>query len=151
MPAGFTSAFAQRLDGRLPFAVEEVTSNRPLTAGTVWIAPAGMHLRIVRERDALTASLGRYPETQHRPSVDVLFRSAFALAPRVVAVLLTGMGDDGARSMLELAGRGAFTIAQDEASCVVYGMPRAAMDLGAVCEKLPLSQIAPRLRQLLRS
>ena len=149
MPAGFTTAFAQRLNARLPFPVHEVVHNQPLAAGSVYIASAGMHLRVRAERERLTASLARYPETQHRPAVDVLFRSALALAPRVIGVLLTGMGDDGARGLLELSQRGALTIAEDESSCVVYGMPRAAMELGAVGEQLPLSAIAPRLRQLL--
>jgi two-component system chemotaxis response regulator CheB len=149
MPAGFTTAFAQRLNGRLPFPVEEVVHNQPLAAGSVYIAAAGMHLRVRSERERLVASLARYPETQHRPAVDVLFRSAAALAPRVIGVLLTGMGDDGARGLLELAQHGALTLAEDESSCVVYGMPRAAMELGAVGEQLPLSAIAPRLRQLL--
>lgn len=151
MPIGFTAAFAQRLNARLPLPVEEVVHNRPLRAGCVHVAASGTHLRISREGDQFVASLGRYPETQHRPSVDVLFRSAVPIAPRVIAVLLTGMGDDGAQGMLELAASGAMTIAQDQETSVVYGMPRAAMDLGAVAEQLPLSEIAPRVRQLLDS
>ena len=148
MPRGFTAAFAERLNARLPFPVVEVTRNGVLHPGTAYIAPAGQHLRVARAGDVLKASLARYPETQHRPSVDVLFRSLLPLAPRVAAILLTGMGDDGAQGMLELAKREALTIAQDEASCIVYGMPRAAADLGAVGEQLPLSGIALRLRQL---
>jgi len=149
MPVGFTTAFAERLNARMPFPVEEVAHNRRLVAGRAYIAPADVHLRVRVEGDHLVASLGRYPETQHRPSIDILFQSAAALAPRVVGVLLTGMGDDGARGLLDLAGRGALTIAQDEASCVVYGMPRAAVELGAVAEQLPITGIAPRLLQLL--
>ena len=149
MPAGFTTAFAERLNARLPFPVEEAGHNRPLLAGRAYIAPADVHLRVRGDAGRLVASLGRYPETQHRPSVDILFQSAAALAPRVVGVLLTGMGDDGARGLLDLSARGALTIAQDEASSIVYGMPRAAVELGAVAEQLPITGIAPRLLQLL--
>jgi two-component system, chemotaxis family, protein-glutamate methylesterase/glutaminase len=149
MPAGFTTAFAERLNARLPFPVEEAAHNRPLLPGRAYIAPADVHLRVRSDAGGLVASLGRYPETQHRPSVDILFQSAAELAPRVVGVLLTGMGDDGARGLLDLAARGALTIAQDEASSIVYGMPRAAVELGAVAEQLPITGIAPRLLQLL--
>ena len=149
MPIGFTAAFAERLDARLPFPVEEAKHNRPILAGHVYIAPADMHVRVRGDAANLVATLGRYPEAQHRPSVDVLFHSAAALAPRVVGVLLTGMGDDGARGMLDLSARGALTIAQDEATSVVYGMPRAAVEMGAVAEQLPITGIAPRLLQLL--
>jgi two-component system chemotaxis response regulator CheB len=149
MPAGFTTAFAERLNARLPFPVEEAAHNRRLFPGRAYIAPAELQLRVREEGGEILPSLGRYPETQHRPSVDVLFHSAVALAPRVVGVLLTGMGDDGARGLLALSAAGALTIAQDEASCIVYGMPRVAMELGAVAEQLPVGQITPRLLQLL--
>jgi two-component system chemotaxis response regulator CheB len=148
MPAGFTTAFAERLNSHLPFPVEEVWHNRRLVPGTVYIAPAGSHLRVHGEGMGLRAALDRFPETQHRPSVDILFRSAAALAPRVIGVLLTGMGDDGARGLLELSSRGSFTIAQDGPSSAVYGMPRAAAELGAVTEQISLSSIGPRLRSL---
>lgn len=149
MPAGFTSAFADRLNDRMQFPVEEATHNRELIAGRVYIAPAGNHVRIRARGSQLLASLAQFPETQHRPSVDVLFRSAIALAPRVVAVLLTGMGDDGACGLAELRAHGALTIAQDEATSIVYGMPRAAVELGAATEQLPLRDIAARLRNVL--
>jgi len=149
MPAGFTSALAERLNGRMPFPVEEATHNRLLVPGSVYIAPAGSHLRIRFEAGQMWTSLARYPETQHKPSVDVLFRSAITLGSRVLGVLLTGMGDDGARGLLELSQSGALTIAQDERSSAVYGMPRAAAELGAAAEQLALSDIAVRLRYLL--
>jgi len=149
MPAGFTTAFAERLNARLPFPVEEAGHNRPLLVGRAYIAPADVHLRVRGDAGRLVASLGRYPETQHRPSIDILFQSAATLAPRVVGVLLTGMGDDGARGLLDLSARGALTLAQDQASSIVYGMPRAAVELGAVAEQLPIANIAPRLLQLL--
>lgn len=149
MPAGFTTAFAERLNALLPFAVQEAVHGAPFVAGTVYIAPAGVQLRIRREGERLTTVLSRYPETLHRPNVDVLFRSAAGFGARCLGVLLSGMGEDGAQGMAELRRAGAFTIGQDEASCVVYGMPRAAYELGAVCEQLPLASIAPRLKQLL--
>ena len=149
MPAGFTRAFAERLNAHLPFPVEEATHARRLQPGSVYIAPAGMHLRVQHSEGSLVAALGRYPRTSHRPSVDVLFRSVASLGARVLGVLLTGMGDDGARGLLEMAAQGSLTIAQDEASCVVYGMPRAAKELGAVTEELSLPAIAGRLRELL--
>jgi two-component system chemotaxis response regulator CheB len=147
MPSGFTAAFAQRLDAQLPITVREAAHGMPLASGA-YIAPGGMHLRLRREREHLTVSLARYPELSNRPSVDVLFRSAIPVAPRVIAVLLTGMGDDGARGLAELSAAGAATIAQDEATSVVYGMPRAAADLGAANEELPLDQIAARIADL---
>ena len=149
MPIGFTRAFAERLNARMPFPVEEAAHNRRIVPGCAYIAPADMHVRVREESGALLTSLGRYPESQHRPSVDVLFESAVPLAPRVAGVLLTGMGDDGARGLLALSARGALTIAQDEASCVVYGMPRVAVEIGAVVEQLPVTQIGARLHQRL--
>jgi len=115
----------------------------------VYIAPAGTHFCVQVSASSLCAKLARFPETQHRPSVDVLFQSAAELGPRVIGVLLTGMGEDGARGLLELSKRGALTIAQDERSSIVYGMPRAAAELGAVSEQLALDDIGPRLRYLL--
>ena len=149
MPAGFTTAFAERMNARMPFPVEEAKHNRELIAGTVYIAPAGTHFCVQVSASSLCAKLARFPETQHRPSVDVLFQSAAELGPRVIGVLLTGMGEDGARGLLELSKRGALTIAQDERSSIVYGMPRAAAELGAVSEQLALADIGPRLRYLL--
>lgn len=149
MPPGFTSAFAERLNARLPMRVKEASHNEVLLPGGVYIAAGGMHLRVRKEGARLHVVLGHYPETPHRPSVDVLFRSAVPLAPRVIAILLTGMGEDGARGMLELHAANAHTIAQDEATSVVWGMPRVAVQLGGVSEQLPREDIAPRLRQML--
>jgi two-component system chemotaxis response regulator CheB len=151
MPAGFTRAFAERLNAHLPLQVREVAHEEALLPGTVYIAPGGLHLRLARDGGQLRALLSAEPErTMHRPSVDVLFASASAVVgPRAVAALLTGMGQDGAEGMAELARAGGHTIAQDEASCVVYGMPRAAIVAGAVAETLPLPRIGGRLRELL--
>ncbi|HEX5759897.1 MAG TPA: chemotaxis-specific protein-glutamate methyltransferase CheB [Thermoanaerobaculia bacterium] len=151
MPAGFTRAFADRLNAYLPLQVREAADEEPLAAGTVYIAPGGRHLRVVRRGGELHAALADGPEdSTHRPSVDVLFVSArAAVGGRAVAVLLTGMGRDGAEGMAALAGAGGVTIAQDEASSVVYGMPRAAVAAGGAREVLPLAAIGERLRELL--
>lgn len=149
MPPGFTSAFAQRLNAKLPFRVREASHGCSIERGTAYIAPGGTHLRLRYEGAKLTAMLSRYPETAHRPSIDLLFRSAAALPLRTIAVLLTGMGDDGAHGLLELSRAGAFTIAQDESTSIVYGMPRCAMDLGAVREQLPISAIGARVSDLI--
>jgi two-component system, chemotaxis family, protein-glutamate methylesterase/glutaminase len=150
MPAGFTRAFADRLNAYLPLQVREPISGEPLLPGTVYIAPGGVHLSVVWDGNGLKAVLSDLPEASHRPSVDVLFSSAaVAAGRRAAAVLLTGMGHDGARGMAELAKAGARTFAQDEATSVIYGMPRAAVLAGAVGESLPLGAIGERLRQLL--
>jgi two-component system chemotaxis response regulator CheB len=150
MPAGFTRAFAERLNAYLPLQVREAMDGEPLLAGTVYIAPGGMHLSVVWDGSGLKAVLDVEPVATHRPSVDVLFASAaVAVGRRAVAVLLTGMGHDGARGMAELARVGARTLAQDEATSVIYGMPRAAVLAGAVGESLPLGAIGGRLQELL--
>ena len=151
MPVGFTAAFASRLNAHLPIEVREAAHGTPFAAGVAHVAPAGLHLRLKREGERLITVLARHPEeTVHRPSVDVLFGSAEPFAPRVLAILLTGMGDDGARGLSTLAAAGAHTIAQDEATSIVYGMPRAALSLGAVCEQLPLPLVGRRVGELLR-
>ena len=150
MPAGFTRAFAERLDRALPFPVREAVSGEPLQPGCVYIAPGGVHTVIEDEAAPRLVLRDAGPGTLHAPSVDELFDSAAAaFGERVVAVLLTGMGRDGARGMAALAGRGAHTIAEDEQSCIVYGMPRAAVECGAAREILPLVSIGPRVRALL--
>jgi two-component system chemotaxis response regulator CheB len=151
MPAGFTRAFAERLNSHLPLHVREAMHEEALLPGTVYIAPGGYHLRVARERGQLRVDLSLEPEgSMHRPSVDVLFASAAeVVGSRAVAALLTGMGQDGAEGMVDLVRLGVHTIAQDEASCVVYGMPRAALAAGGVTETLPLPSIGGRLRELL--
>lgn len=151
MPPGFTRAFAERLNGHLPFEVHEAADGEPLLPGRVLIAPGGIHLKIGERRGQLHAFLSTEPERAlHRPSVDVLFTSAGeAVGGSAVAVLLTGMGHDGAQGMAALARAGAHTIAQDEETSVIYGMPRAAVAAGGVKEILPLPGIGARLKQLL--
>lgn len=151
MPPAFTRSFAERLDARLPLRVREATHQEPLLAGGVYIAPGGLHLAIEREQQTLRAVLSTSPEAaRHRPSVDVLFRSAAAATRgRLVAALLTGMGFDGAAAMAEMARAGIHTIAQDRASSVIFGMPRAAIEAGSALEVLPIERIGPRLLELL--
>jgi two-component system, chemotaxis family, protein-glutamate methylesterase/glutaminase len=150
MPAGFTRAFAERLNAYLPLQVREAMDREPLLPGTIYIAPGGVHLTVVWDGSGLKAALAVEPASTHRPSVDVLFQSAVAaVGRRAVAVLLTGMGHDGARGMAELARAGARTLAQDEETSVIYGMPRAAVLAGAVGESLPLGAIGGRLQEIL--
>lgn len=150
MPQGFTRAFADRLNSHLPLEVREAEDGMPLAPGRVYIAPGGRHLRIHREGERAACSLSLKPDgVAHRPAVDELFVSAVPNAARAVAALLTGMGRDGAEGMRQLAAGGAYTVAQDEATSIVYGMPGAAVTLQAVREVLPLDRIGPRLREVL--
>jgi two-component system chemotaxis response regulator CheB len=147
MPEMFTASFARRLDGLCALRVKEAEHGERIVAGTAYLAPGHSHLTLGRTGAVLQCVLSRGdPVNRHRPSVDVLFRSgAEQLGAGAVAVLLTGMGKDGALGMLELRHAGAWTIAQDRDSCVVYGMPREAVTLGAACEVLPLHDIAARV------
>lgn len=132
MPSPFTTAFAQRLDTLCELTVKEAQGGELVAPGLVFIAPGGKHLVLKREpRGLVTQVLDAPPVNRHKPSVDVLFRSIAKLGADVVAMILTGMGDDGARGLLELRQSGARTFAQSEASCVVYGMPKEAVALGA--------------------
>lgn len=150
MPEGFTRAFAKRLNAHLPVPVREAGDGDTLIAGTVYVAPAGHHLGIESRGEDLRVTVGEGDEQLYSPSVDWLFSSACrAVGSAAIAVLLSGMGRDGARGMLELRQAGAYTVAQDEASCVVFGMPGAAVALQAAGEVLPLSAIGRRLRERL--
>lgn len=144
MPEKFTLAFATRLNGLCRIAVKEAEDGDAVEAGRALIAPGGRHLKLVRRGQKYHVEiLDAPPVTRHRPSVDVLFRSASqAAGPNAVGVLLTGMGDDGANGLLEMRQAGALTIAQDEASCVVFGMPKEAIARGAACVVLPLVNVA---------
>jgi two-component system chemotaxis response regulator CheB len=151
MPEAFTAAFARRLDGLCRIEVKEAAQGDRLSPGRALIAPGNHHLAVRRSgAQYFVDVLGGPPVSRHRPSVDVLFRSVAQAAGRnAVGAILTGMGDDGARGLLEMREAGAHTIAQDEASCVVFGMPKEAIAAGAACEVLPLGRIAPAL--LMRS
>ena len=143
MPEKFTAAFARRLDGLCEVEVKEAETGDRLIAGRVLIAPGGFHMEVQRSGAQYITKVFRGPAVnRHCPSVDVLFRSAARAAGRnATGVLLTGMGDDGARGLLELRNAGARTVAQDEATCVVFGMPKEAIQMGAAKDILPLWKI----------
>lgn len=144
MPEMFTGTFAKRLDSVCALRVKEAEDGERICRGTAYIAPGHSHLSLRASGTGYVCALNRGdPVNRHRPSVDVLFRSAAReLGAAAVGVLLTGMGKDGADGLLAMRRAGAWTIAQDEASCVVYGMPREAVALGGVNEILPLTEIA---------
>jgi two-component system chemotaxis response regulator CheB len=149
MPATFTKSFAQRLDRASAAHVTEAVEGAPLEPGRVYLAPGGhTHLEITSGAHPRCRLVPADPVNGHRPSVDVMFNSAAKHGPRVVAALLTGMGRDGAQGLLALKEKGARTIGQDEASCVVYGMPRAAFELGAVEKQISLGRIGPAILDL---
>jgi two-component system, chemotaxis family, protein-glutamate methylesterase/glutaminase len=147
IPAAFSGPFAERLDRHSRMTVAEAVDQQPLLAGHAYVAPGGRHLRVVRSGARWICRLGDDdPVRRHRPSVDVLFQSVAAHAGRnASAALLTGMGDDGAQGLLALRRAGARTVVQDEASSVVWGMPGAAVALGAADDVVPLPQVAHRL------
>lgn len=152
MPEGFTRSFAQRLDQLCHIHVKEGEHGEQVVPGTAYIAPGGpAHMLVKRSGARYFIELNHGVQVnRHRPSVDVLFRSAAQNAGKqAVAAILTGMGNDGAQGMKELHEAGAYTIAQDEASCVVYGMPKEAIAAGGVDEIRPLSQIAARIMSAL--
>ena len=155
MPERFTRLFAERLDSLCQIRVHEAQHNEAVLPGHAYIAPGGQHMRVRRG-----AGEGRYTialtrdelVNLHRPSVDVLFESAAqASGQRTIGVILTGMGKDGAAGMLKLKQAGAYTLAQDEASCVVFGMPREAISLGAVDEVVALQAMSERMLIAARS
>lgn len=144
MPENFTASFARRLDSLCRVSVKEAESNDTVIRGRALIAPGNRHVILKRSGARYYVEIKDGPlVSRHRPSVDVLFRSAARYAGKnAVGVIMTGMGDDGARGMLEMKETGAFTIAQDEATSVVFGMPHEASKRGAVDQVLPLRKIA---------
>jgi two-component system chemotaxis response regulator CheB len=144
MPELFTRAFANRLDGLCAITVKEAETNDTVIRGRALIAPGNHHLLLKRSGARYYVEVKEGPLVcRHRPSVDVLFRSAARYAGQnAVGVILTGMGDDGARGMLEMKQAGALTFAQDEATCVVFGMPKEAIKMGGVDKVLPLQAVA---------
>ena len=147
MPPGFTRSFAERLDKLCRISVKEAEHGERVLPGHAYIALGGRHLLLAKSgANYLTAISDEPPVNRHRPSVDVLFRSAARIAgPSILGVMLTGMGRDGADAMQEMRQAGAYNIAQDEATCVVFGMPREAINAGGVHEVLPLPAIAAHL------
>jgi two-component system chemotaxis response regulator CheB len=150
MPENFTAAFARRLDGLCRVTVKEAADDDTVIRGRALIAPGNRHLLLKRSGARYFVEIKDGPlVARHRPSVDVLFRSAARYAGRnAVGVIMTGMGDDGAKGMSEMKEAGARTIAQDEATCVVFGMPKEAIKLGAAGQVLPLELIAPEVMRL---
>jgi len=144
MPEHFTAAFAKRLDGLCKVNVKEAEDNDTVVRGRVLIAPGNKHTLIKRAGSRYYVEVKDGPLVcRHRPSVDVLFRSAARYAAKnAIGVIMTGMGDDGARGMKEMHDAGAYTLAQDEASCIVFGMPNEAIKAGGVDAILPLGSIA---------
>jgi len=143
MPERFTRAFAEHCDGSCPVRVQEAKDGDRLGPGHAFIAPGNRHMRVHRDGQSYRVALESTPPVNgHRPSIDVLFTSTAAAAgENAVGVILTGMGADGARGLSAMKRAGARTLAQDEASCVVFGMPREAIALGAVDHVLPLSEL----------
>ncbi|HEY4371407.1 MAG TPA: chemotaxis response regulator protein-glutamate methylesterase [Burkholderiales bacterium] len=147
MPAGFTKSFAERLNKYCKLAVKEADDGERVLPGHVYIAPGSHHLLLKRNLAGYVTALSDGPPVnRHRPSVEVLFRSGAEVAgPAVVGVMLTGMGKDGAVAMREMREAGAYNIVQDEASSVVFGMPREAIAAGAAHEVAPLDEIASKV------
>jgi two-component system, chemotaxis family, protein-glutamate methylesterase/glutaminase len=150
IPAAFSGPFTRRMDALCALSVCEPHDGQYIMPGHVYIAPGGRHLLVERDGTRYRCRLNDGPPVnRHCPSVDVLFRSvAQNVGPNAVGVLLTGMGDDGARGLKEMREAGAATIAQDEATSVVWGMPGAAVRLGAVGEILPLNKVAEAVMRL---
>ncbi|MBK7059398.1 MAG: chemotaxis response regulator protein-glutamate methylesterase [Rubrivivax sp.] len=153
MPPGFTRSYAARLDSLCRIRVAEASDGERVLPGHAYIAPGGLHLSVERSGANYIARVrDGEPVNRHKPSVDVLFQSAArVVGPNALGVMLTGMGADGAQAMKTLRDAGSYNLVQDEASCVVFGMPREAIALGAAHEVLPVTQIGPRLIERLRS
>ncbi|MEB2398508.1 protein-glutamate methylesterase/protein-glutamine glutaminase [Parapusillimonas granuli] len=148
MPAGFTRSFVQRLDNLCAMQVHEAEDGQRVLPGHVYLAPGGVaHMKLARSGANYVVKLDySEPVNRHRPSVDVLFHSAAEVAGKnAIGVILTGMGKDGAQGLLAMKEAGAVTFAQDEASCVVFGMPREALLIGAADAAVPLSEISERI------
>jgi two-component system chemotaxis response regulator CheB len=152
MPEHFTKSFAERLNSISELDIKEATDQRGLFPGQAVIAPGSMHMMLEKSGAGYRIRVKDGPPVnRHKPSVDVLFRSGVNSAgPNAVAVIMTGMGNDGAKAMKELHNAGALTIGQNEATCTVYGMPKAAAALGAVDRVVPLENIAPLIIGLWR-
>ncbi|MFZ5565387.1 MAG: protein-glutamate methylesterase/protein-glutamine glutaminase [Pseudomonadota bacterium] len=153
MPPGFTTSFATRLNGLCQITVKEAVNGERILPGHAYIAPGGRHLRVDRSGANYVAVVeDGEPVNRHKPSVEVLFHScAQVVGPNAFGIMLTGMGNDGAKAMREMKDAGSYNYVQDEASCVVFGMPREAIAHGAADEVLPLTAIAPALLARLSS
>jgi two-component system chemotaxis response regulator CheB len=150
MPEHFTAAFAKRLDGLCQVDVKEAEDGDPVLAGRALIAPGNRHMLLQRNGARYHVTIKDGPlVARHRPSVDVLFRSAAQFAgPNALGVIMTGMGDDGAKGLLEMRKAGASTVAQNEETCVVFGMPKEAIALGAAERVAPLHNIPAEILRM---
>lgn len=146
IPKTFSKALSERLHQLCPFEVKEAESGDEIQSNRVLIAPGGLQMKVVQHHQKLSVVLEDFETpNRHKPSIDVLFESLVPLKGiQLIAAILTGMGDDGAQGLLSLKNKGAWTLAQDEASCVVFGMPREAIELQAAQEVVPLEQMAHR-------
>jgi len=153
MPPGFTKSYAARLDGLCKIRVKEAQDGERILPGHGYIAPGGLHLTVERSGANYIARVqDGEPINRHKPSVEALFLSAAKLVgPNAIGIMLTGMGADGARAMKVMKDAGSYNYCQDEASCVVFGMPREAIAAGAADEVLPLNQIATKVLERLRA
>jgi two-component system chemotaxis response regulator CheB len=152
MPVGYTAMYAQRLNEISSLEVVEAGDGDVLRPGVVWLAPAGQHLTFARGADALVrAHLALHPtDTPHRPAVDVLFRSAAAtFGPRVLGVIMTGMGNDGLLGAAHVKAQGGRIATEAESSCVVYGMPRSVVEAALSDRSATLEEMADTLQELL--
>lgn len=147
IPAAFSTSFAQRLNNNSALNVFEAEHDQPIKPGCAYLAPGNMHLRVVKSSYGYSCKLkDSDPVNRHKPSVEVLFDSVReAAGAKAMGIILTGMGADGAQALLRMRESGSLTVAQDEASSVVWGMPGAAVQLGAACQVLPLAKIAKYL------
>lgn len=147
MPEKFTAMFAERLNGLCAMEVREARDGDRVLPGVVLIAPGGRHMLLQRSGAQYRVQVRDGPlVNRHKPSVDVLFRSVAQIAGRnALGIIMTGMGDDGARGLKEMRNAQAQTIAEDESTCVVFGMPKAAIDMGAVAKVIPLDRIAQEI------
>ncbi|MFA6313413.1 MAG: chemotaxis response regulator protein-glutamate methylesterase [Sterolibacterium sp.] len=153
MPETFTASFARRLDSLSKVRVLEAQGGEKIEPGHAYLAPGHSHLRVKKSGSGYVTELSKdEPVNRHRPAVDVLFRSLAALLKgNAIGVILTGMGKDGAQGLLQMRQAGAWTIGQNQDSCVVYGMPREAALIGAVEEVVPLSEVSERIMSRLRA
>jgi two-component system chemotaxis response regulator CheB len=152
MPAGFTRTFAERLNKLTRLHVIEARGGERILPGHAFLAPGGQHMVVVRSgADYVVTLSDAEPMHRHRPAVDVMMESvALAAGKNALGVLLTGMGKDGAKGMLDIRNHGGYTIAQDEASCIIYGMPKEAVALGAVDQTLALDKIGATLLEKIK-
>ena len=143
MPAGFTAMFAKRLDSICKMSVKEASDGDKVEAGRILVAPGDAHMTLIKSGGVYSVRCQTGEKVSgHCPSVDVLFNSVAKTAPRdSIGVILTGMGQDGAKGLLEMRKSGAYTIGQNKESCVVYGMPMVSFNIGAVCTEVALSDI----------